>query len=285
METMPTLSELMQTYRKELAGHYPGHEIRDIFSMVSEHIQNYSKIDIHLKSQEPISAPDLEKYNQSLIRLRNWEPVQYVVGHAEFYGLCYHVDPRVLIPRPETELLVEWIIREESGRQTAFLDLGTGSGCIAVSLAVNLPGSRVSACDVSEDALAVARLNAFNHHAEVEFFYFNLLEDRAYLPAKFQVMVSNPPYVREQEKVFMRNNVLDFEPPSALFVPDHDPLVFYRRIALLGRKYLTDGGSLYLEINENFPHEIVRVLESTGFYGTEIRTDLNGKPRMIRSRK
>ena len=285
MERVQTLSEIMRVYRQELAGHYPDDEIRNIFYLVSEHLLNYSKIDIHLKSQESISPSILEKYNQVLKRLMNWEPVQYVLGHAEFYGLDFHVDARVLIPRSETELLVEWVLREEHDRRSALLDIGTGSGCIAVSLAVNLPGTTMSACDVSEDALAVARLNARNNQAEVDFFYFNLLDDTAYLPVKFQVMVSNPPYVRELEKAGMRNNVLDFEPAAALFVPNNDPLIFYRRIALLGRKYLTDGGSLYLEINENFPNEVVKILENTGFYAVEIRPGWNGKARMIKGRK
>jgi release factor glutamine methyltransferase len=220
-----------------------------------------------------------------LQRLKNWEPVQYILGHTEFYGRPFRVDYRVLIPRPETEMLVEWILQGEQGKAPAVIDLGTGSGCIAVSLAVNLPGARLSACDISEDAIAVARINARENQAEVDFFYFNLLNDVTLLPAKYQVMVSNPPYVREQEKLHMRNNVLDFEPPAALFVPDSDPLIFYRRIALLGRKNLADGGSLYLEINENFSREVVKILETAGFYGVEIRTDLNGKARMVRGRK
>ncbi len=285
MERVHMLSEIRNTYRQELAGHYPDPEIRSIFYLVSEHLLNYSKIDIHLKSHESISATASQNFTEILRRLKNWEPVQYILGHTGFYGCLFRVDYRVLIPRPETEMLVEWILQEEKGKAPAVVDLGTGSGCIAVSLAVNLPGARVSACDISEDALAVARINARENQAEVDFFYFNLLNDVTLLPAKYQVMVSNPPYVRELEKLHMRNNVLDFEPPAALFVPDSDPLIFYRRIALLGRKNLEDGGSLYLEINENFSHEVVKVLETAGFYGIEVRADLNGKARMIKGRK
>jgi len=280
-----TLSEVMHMFRQELAGQYPDDEMRNIFYLASEHLLNYSKIDIHLKSHEPISAANYEKFSQILKSLRSWEPVQYILGRTEFYGLPFRVDPRVLIPRPETELLVEWILREEHGGISALLDIGTGSGCIAVSLAVNLPGTRVSACDISEDALAVARLNARNNQAEVDYFYYDLLGEKTSLPGKYQVMASNPPYVRESEKTFMRENVLDFEPGVALFVPDHDPLLYYRHIALLGRKYLTDGGSLYLEINENFPREVAKILENAGFYGVEIRSDVNGKARMLRARK
>lgn len=285
MERVQTLSEIRNTFRHELAGHYPDPEIRSIFYLVSEHLLNYSKIDIHLKSHVSISAPASRNFTEILQRLKNWEPVQYILERTEFCGLSFRVDNRVLIPRPETEMLVEWILREEQGKTHAVVDLGTGSGCIAVSLAINLPGASVSACDISEDALAMARINARDNQADVDFFYFNLLNDVTLLPVKYQVMVSNPPYVRELEKMQMRKNVLDFEPAAALFVPDSDPLIFYRRIALLGRKNLTDGGSLYLEINENYPHEVVKILENAGFYGMEIRTDLNGKARMVRGRK
>lgn len=280
-----TLSDAMNIFRLQLSGYYPDDEIRNLYYLASEHLLNYSKIDIHLKGHEAISNETLEKFIYILNRLRNWEPIQYILGDTEFYGLPFRVDNRVLIPRPETEALVEWIIREEIGRSSDILDIGTGSGCIAVSLAVNLPGANVSAFDISEDALVVARLNAQTNRTRVNFFRFDLLSDKALLPAKYQVMVSNPPYVRELEKAFMRNNVLDYEPDIALFVPDNDPLRYYRSIALFGRKYLQDGGFLYLEINENFPHEMVRLLESAGFYGMEIRMDLNGKARMVRARK
>jgi release factor glutamine methyltransferase len=191
----------------------------------------------------------------------------------------------VLIPRPETEELVDWILREERGRASDILDIGTGSGCIAVSLAVNLPGAAVAACDISGDALTVARRNAQSNRANVSFFRLDMLDSRVALPDRYQVMVSNPPYVREQEKDFMRRNVLDFEPGIALFVPDNDPLCYYRNIALLGRKYLKEGGMLYLEINENFALETVRLLESAGFYGLEVRPDIRGKARMVQARK
>jgi release factor glutamine methyltransferase len=285
MEMVHTLSEVMAMFRQELSGYYSDDEIRNMIYLATEQLLNYSKIDIHLKGHEPISIEDWEKFLQVLARLKNWEPIQYITGSAEFYRLTFQVDSRVLIPRPETEELVEWILLEERDRSSGILDIGTGSGCIAVSLAVNLPRHDLSACDVSEDALSVARLNAQTNQARVNFFRFDLLDSSAVLPSKYRVIVSNPPYVRELERAFMRKNVLDFEPKIALYVPDHDPLRYYRSIALLGRKYLEDGGMLYLEINENFAHETIRLLKSTGFYGMEIRSDLNGKPRMIRGRK
>jgi release factor glutamine methyltransferase len=285
MESVKVLSEIQSMFRSGLSGYYPDNEIRNIFCLVSEHLLNYSKIDILLKGHEPISTETAEKFNHILNRLRKWEPVQYIIGHTEFYGLTFRVDGRVLIPRPETEELVQWIIRDVGASSLSLLDLGTGSGCIAVSLAVNLPGVAVSAFDISTDALDIARVNALNNKATINFFPFDMLDSLSALPGKYQVMVCNPPYVLETEKAFMRNNVLDFEPGIALFVPAKDALVYYRSIALLGRRYLIDGGSLYLEINEKFSREVVKLLESTGFYSAEIRRDINGKPRMVRARK
>jgi release factor glutamine methyltransferase len=285
MNSVKTLADVMNMFREGLSGYYSDGEIRNMFNLASEHLLNYSKIDIHISRQDPISTEVLENFSKFLARLRNWEPVQYIMGSADFYGLSFHVDPRVLIPRPETEELVDWIVKEEYGRAADILDLGTGSGCIAVSLAVSQPGTSVSACDISEDILALARENAAANRATVDFFRLDILGTGAVLPQQYQVMVSNPPYVRQMEKTFMRHNVLDFEPGLALFVPDNDPLCYYRNLALLGRKYLKDGGSLYLEINENLPRETVRLLESAGFYGVEVRPDINGKARMVRGRK
>lgn len=285
MESVRTLGDVMNMFREGLSGYYSEGEIRNMFYLASEHLLNYSKIDIHLKGQDPISSEVLENFSKFLARLLDWEPVQYILGAAEFYGLSFQVDPRVLIPRPETEELVDWMVKEERGRVADILDLGTGSGCIAVSLAVNLPGAKVSACDISEEALAVARENAAANQAAVGFFRLDILDAGSVLPQQYQVMVSNPPYVSQMEKTFMRRNVLDFEPGLALFVPDSDPLCHYRNLALLGRKYLKDGGLLYLEINEKFPRETVRLLESAGFYGVEIRQDINGKARMVKARK
>ena len=285
MTALQSLSEIVRNLRKELRDMYSDNEIRNIGYLVAEHLLNYSKIDFHLKDQEPISAEMQEKFMEVLGRLKNHEPVQYMTGNAEFYGLSFRVDPRVLIPRPETEELVEWIIRENRDQQVTILDVGTGSGCIAVALAVKLPDSKISACDISEEALTLAGINANENRAVINFFRMDLLNNFVSLPGKYGIMVSNPPYVRNREKTLIRRNVLDYEPERALFVADDDPLLFYRNIALLGRKYLHDGGKLYLEINENFPAEVVRLLENSGYYGIEVRQDMHGKARMVRGRK
>jgi release factor glutamine methyltransferase len=285
MTTPHTLSEIAGIFRKELQGIYPDNEIRNIGYLVSDHLLNYSKIDFHMKDREPISAEMAEKFVEVLDRLKKREPVQYIIGRTEFFGLPFGVDSRVLIPRPETEELVDWIICDNRLQPVNIIDLGTGSGCIAVALAVKLPGAEVSACDISEDVLTLASKNAIANRAAIRFFRIDLLDDRVSLPEKYHVMVSNPPYVRNLERAHMNPNVLDHEPEIALFVPDHDPLLYYRNIALLGRKYLRDGGKLYLEINENFPAEMVSLLKNTGFYGVEVRKDINGKARMVRGIK
>jgi release factor glutamine methyltransferase len=285
MTSRITLSDILSQFKNELRDMYPENEIRNIGYLVAEQLLNYSKIDFHLKDKEPISPETAEMFKRTLTRLKNWEPVQYIVGGTEFYGLPFRVDRRVLIPRPETEELVEWIIRENGGRPASILDVGTGSGCIAVTLSKNLPQARISACDISEDALVLAGINAEINRASVRFFPMDVLNGNVQVPEKVDVIVSNPPYVRHGEKSVMRRNVLDFEPEHALFVPDENPLVFYRSIALMGRKFLNDGGKLYMEINEQFPSEVTQLLENTGYYGIGVRKDMAGKPRMIKGIK
>jgi release factor glutamine methyltransferase len=284
MTSQSVLSDINRLFRSELAGYYPDEEIRNFFFLSVEHLLNYSKIDFHLKAQESISEEIEEKLQIILRRLKSWEPIQYILGDTFFYGLPFAVDKRVLIPRPETEELVQWIIDAEDKQPKQLVDLGTGSGCIAVALALHLAGCEVSACDVSGDALAVAQQNAALNHAQVSFFMFDMLNEGR-LPGKYHVIVSNPPYVISAEKKFMRRNVLDFEPGLALYVPDDDPLIFYRRIALLGRRHILDGGRLYLEINEKFSQEITRLLENAGFFGVEVKKDINGRPRMVKAIK
>jgi release factor glutamine methyltransferase len=285
MTQAQTLSDIIIRYKTGLKALYPENEIRNITDLVAGHLLNYSKIEIHMNHREPISAETAEKFEAALARLQKWEPVQYVIGNTWFYELPFQVDSRVLIPRPETEELVVWIIRDNSDRQGTLLDIGTGSGCIAISLAKHLPSLQVSACDVSSEALEIAQINAESNKANVRFFHLDLLNGNNSLPGKFSLIVSNPPYVRIGEMQLMRPNVLDFEPGLALFAPEEDPLLFYRRIALLARKYLADGGKIYLEINEALSQETARVLENAGMYGIVVKEDLNGRKRMIRALK
>lgn len=280
-----TLTDILNQYRTKLSGYYPDEEIRQLFLLSSEHLLNYSKIDTFLKTGEPISAETEANFANILKRLLQWEPIQYITGTADFYGLKFYVDRHVLIPRQETEELVQWIIKSEQRQSADILDIGTGSGCIAVSLACSMPDASVWACDISAESLEVAATNATSNKAGIRFFPCDVLDNQACLPRTFGVIVSNPPYVRESEKVQMLQNVTVYEPPLALYVSDSEPLVFYKRIALLSRKYLKDGGSLYFEINEHFPDEVVKLLKVTGFYAIEVKKDINGKARMVKARK
>lgn len=285
MESKLTLPDMHRLFRTGLSGYYPEGEIRNIFYLAAEQLLNYSKIDILLNDRKPISEADALNFQQVLERLRNWEPIQYVLGYTLFYGITVKTDSRALIPRPETEELVQWMLQNEKKKPDTVLDLGTGTGCIAIALALQWPGTAVSACDIAEETLQLAKENALLNKALVDFFLFDMLRETPALSRRYHLMVSNPPYVTEGEKSLMRPNVLGHEPGIALYVPDSDPLVYYRGLALLARKYLHDGGALYLEINEQFPREVVKLLKNSGLYGVEVKTDLNGKSRMVSARK
>lgn len=240
----------------------------------------------YLLSHSPLSltAEQQQDLTGLLARLKAGEPVQYIEGVAPFCSLSFVVRPGVLIPRPETAELVEWVTSDyKSADRLRLLDIGTGSGCIAVSLAHNLPSACVSAVDVSTDALAVARENAANNDVAVNFMQLDILKQSP--DGQFDVFVSNPPYICESEKAAMHKNVLDFEPSLALFVPDADPLLFYRRIAQVALDSLVSGGRLYFEINERFGSQTVQMLQNLGFSNVELRPDFFGKDRMVRATK
>jgi len=214
------------------------------------------------------------------------EPIQYILEECEFYGLPFYVNSSVLIPRPETEELVEWIISDHSNRNGNLLDIGSGSGCIAVSIANFLKSFSVSAVDVSGSALAVARRNAERNNCQVQFMQADILKpENNCFDGAFDVIVSNPPYVREKEKQQMSQNVLGYEPHLALFVPDEDPLLFYKAIALFGKRRLKTEGKLYLEINEGLGKESVTLLACLGYRDIILRKDIFGRDRMIRAMK
>lgn len=257
--------------------------MRTISYLVAEHLLNYGKIAFHTKGNSPISEEKAKKFDTILDRLINYEPVQYILGWTEFYGLPFKVDRRALIPRQETEELVDLVIRSEKGSVIDIMDIGTGSGCIAVALDKFLPDARVSACDMSQDILDLARENSMLNGADISIFRHDILDESAILPERYHVVVSNPPYVRNSEQSTMRRNVLDFEPAVALFVHDGDPLIFYRYIARQCRSALQPGGRLYMEINEAFPEEVKGLLMAGGFNMVRVYEDLNGKPRIIRA--
>lgn len=238
----------------------------------------------YLLSHSPLSLTSEQQVsvNAFLNRLAKGEPVQYIEGDAPFCGLSFKVKPGVLIPRPETAELVDWVKADwQSSANPAILDVGTGSGCIAVSLAHALPNANVSAVDVSDEALGVASENAAANGVEVAFSQIDILSQEP--SGSFNAIVSNPPYICHSEKANMHQNVLDFEPALALFVPDDDPLLFYRRIASLALTHLVGGGMLYFEINERFGAETVKMLQELGFSDVCLRADFFGKDRMVRA--
>ena len=219
-------------------------------------------------------------------QLINYKPIQYILGWTEFYGLNFKVNSNVLIPRPETEELVDWILKEKLPAKPDILDVGTGSGCIAVALAKNLPGGTIEALDLSEKALQLARENAAINSVKVNFYLENILDPSTKLKhSRYDLIVSNPPYVTPDEQQSMSKNVTDYEPHQALFVRHDDPLLFYRAIVNFTIHALREGGWVYFEINESFSSEIAELLKNSNFTDVELRKDIHEKFRMIRGRK
>jgi len=268
--------------RKELSEIYNNQEIDSLVTLIFEKLKGYSRTQLYLADDEVLSENERNSILKIVDRLKNNEPIQYILGSTEFYGLEFLCVPGVLIPRPETEELVDWIIKENHLSNPTIIDMGTGTGCIAVSLQKNIPGSTVFACDISPVCLETAADNAKRNNAKVAVFEYDILTNRPVIDFRaFDIIVSNPPYVRESEKVLMEKNVTDFEPELALFVADQDPLIFYERIADFAQLKLNARGKLYFEINEAFGDQCCQMLEKKGFAHIELRKDINGKNRMI----
>jgi release factor glutamine methyltransferase len=282
-----TVRTLKNHFAKALSELYPSEEIQSFFSILSEKHLGMSRLELSLKSEMILSEVISKKYIEALKRLQTHEPIQYIIGETEFYGLLFKVNKHTLIPRPETEELVDWIITESKTQYpepSTILDIGTGSGCIAISLAKNILGSRVAAIDFSKDALDVAEHNASLNNVDIDFIRMDILKALE-LPTQYDVIVSNPPYVRNLEKEKMQRNVLNFEPDSALFVSDESPLVFYKKIAGLANNHLAPHGLLYFEINEYFSEDMVIMLKEFNFKDITVKTDFFGKERMIKCTK
>ncbi len=277
------IKDLRANFIDSLSGIYDSEEILSFFYILSEDILNLKRVDIAMRLDQDISVNQIEIFDKVKQRLEKQEPIQYILGQSDFYGMSFKVSPDVLIPRPETEELVDWIIKDQSKKTSlTILDIGTGSGCIAVSLAKKLPKSRVYAIDVSEQALEIAKENAKNNKVEVIFIKEDILKVES-LFQKFDIIVSNPPYVREIEKQEMKPNVLHNEPSLALFVSDKNPLLFYEKIAILANEKLNNDGMLYFEINQYLSFETKKRIEEIGFISVEVREDIYGNKRMIRA--
>jgi release factor glutamine methyltransferase len=283
-----TLLELRSKFLIDLKEFYPKTEILSFYFLLIEYHLGLKKVEMSLSPEKELTTKQSEVLTSMLQRLKKEEPIQYIIGETEFYGLTFMVDPHVLIPRPETEELVDWIVKVSSESQgLRILDIGTGSGCIAISLAKHLPNAAVYALDISKKALQVAEYNAKFNKVSIEFIEKDILKTKLNLKdsnnIKYDIIVSNPPYVRESEKEAIKKNVLAFEPHSALFVEDTNPILFYEAIAKFAKKNLRAEGKLFFEINQYLSNQISQLLKKNGFTKIELRKDLFGNDRMIKA--
>ena len=283
MGTQYTLCEFKDFAKKSLENIYSFKEIESIIQLVLEKKLNLTKIDVLLNENHRFSQTETRKLIHVINELRRQRPIQYILGETDFFDLTFKLNEHVLIPRQETEELVDWIIKEYEGRTVRILDVGTGTGCIAIALAKFLPYARVEGLDYDEQIIKMAKENSKLNNVKAKFFVGDILKDE--LPGDYDLIVSNPPYVRESEKKYMHGNVLNFEPDKALFVADDDPLVFYRVIAEKSSRALKSNGQLFYEINEYLSNEVRDLLKSYGFTGIVIKKDINDKPRMIKATK
>jgi len=283
-----TIKKYRQYFINSLEDLYSIEELQSIFYLLAEKLLHLSRIDIALQLDDTLTSDEEINFNKAIDRLKIYEPVQYILGETEFFGYPFLVNKQVLIPRPETEELVSWIIEDVDKNEATILDIGTGSGCIAISLAKKLNNAVVSAIDISTRAIEVAKKNTLINNVNIEFSRVDVLNFEADLDlhhkweSKFDIIVSNPPYVRMQEKKLMKLNVIDHEPDIALFVEDDDPLLFYRKISQLSKQYLRHNGTLYLEINEYLGLEMEKMLNKAGFKHVLLKKDMFGKNRMIK---
>lgn len=274
------MNKIVAYIRSRLQPYYTAEEVSALSRIVCCDLLGQAPTDYYLGKDIVLSSKKEQELEDILQRLSRFEPLQYIEGRTLFLGREFWVAPGVLIPRPETEELVELMLKEIPA-DARILDVGTGSGCIAISLAKELPDALVTAWDVSPEALSVARANARKLQADVRFVECDVLACQVDEVGLYDVIVSNPPYVTEAEKADMEPNVLQWEPSLALFVPDDDPLRFYRRIAVLGRDMLADGGRLYFEINRAYGREMVEMLRTMGYVGVRVEKDLSQNDRFV----
>ncbi len=308
-----TLKKFQEYFTKELHSLYPKEEIQSFFSIVIEEYLGLKRIDLVMQPDFEIPFEKIQFLRGAILRLQNSEPIQYIVGKTEFFGLPFYVNKNVLIPRPETEELVEWIIqvsqekREKRKEIFRILDIGTGSGCIPIALKKHLDSTDITAIDISNKAIETTSRNAELNGVDIRLIQQDILRvdslnsviaSKAKQSStndetissrvlrndnKFDIIVSNPPYVRDLEKAEIQDNVLEHEPHLALFVDDNNPLIFYKKIAALAKNHLTENGSLFFEINEYLGEETIKVIQEEGFKNYELKKDIFGKDRMIKA--
>ena len=280
-----TCQEIKTKFHRDLSPFYPETERESFFYLLTEHFLQMTRLDLALNPDFQLDQKIQSKFEKALNQLCQEIPVQHIIGSTEFMGLKFTVNKHVLIPRPETEELVTWMLNHYSPHQAIkTLDIGTGSGCIAISLSKLMSNNRVTALDISAKTLEIAKKNARFHKTMINFKQADILSVTS-LEGKFDLIVSNPPYVRMSEKKQMSNNVTNYEPPEALYVNDDDPLIFYKKIARLSRQALNEGGYLYFEINQYLGNETKSLLKKEGFSNIELKKDIYGHDRMLRARK
>ncbi len=267
-----------------LGTHYSASEINSFIRIIFESVCGYTLTDLILHKNNTLSDSTRKQIDKIVERIDQNEPIQYVLGKCRFCGIDFSVTPDVLIPRPETEEMVELIAARHAKTSPRILDIGTGSGCIAVSLAKRFPKARIDAWDISENALRIARKNAQANNAVITFEQTDITKQLPDINRQYDIIVSNPPYVCLNEKADMEKNVLDHEPHLALFVPNEDPLLFYRAILQAGKRLLADKGYVYFEINRMFGNETAALLQTNGYEKTEIIKDISGNDRIITAR-
>ena len=278
-----TLLTLKQQFKTELAGQYENIELSSLLSILFEHITGWNQINQVVHKDESLTQSHIEALQNALTALKEGKPIQYITEKAWFMGNELLVNENVLIPRPETEELVDWITEYAIiiDKPLQIMDIGTGSGCIAISLKLALPNCMVAGLDISEEALGVAKDNAKQLNADISWMQENIL-DTTYLPNKFDIIVSNPPYIPFKENVHMQVQVKNFEPTIALFVTNEDPLIFYRAIARLGKQYLNPNGQLFFEMHYDQGKALTALFDEMGYHA-ELRQDMFGKDRMLRA--
>ena len=298
------IKKIKNNFNEQLDALFGKNEVESFFFILTEYLHNLKRIDLALNPNFEISEEEVQKWKIIISELKTEKPIQYIIGETWFYDSKFYVNEHTLIPRPETEELVDWIVESQkskvksqkidqddvisSGVEMRILDIGTGTGCIPISIKKNIPQAEVFAIDISEEALKVAKRNAVENNVEVNFILQNILEVENLLTfdfrlsTKLDIIVSNPPYVRNLEKQEIKKNVLEYEPHLALFVEDNDALLFYRKIAQLAKENLAKNGQLFFEINQYLGNETVELLEQFGFKNIELRQDIYGNDRMVK---
>ena len=279
-------AQLVKLLKTELSPYYSEKEGNAIITRLFEGLLSYKQADIVLNAEQDVSKPVQEKFENALKSLKLQTPIQYVLGYTEFCNVRIAVDKRTLIPRPETEELVDWILKCCDGQALRIMDIGTGSGCIAIALKTQLKNSQILGIDISEDCIELSKENAQSNQVDVNFRVQNVLKmsesSNLGQPGSLDIIVSNPPYIQHKDRYQMAENILSYEPARALFVEDSNPLLFYKAISDVGKTLLKQGGHLYFEINEKYADEVVAVMNESCYSGVEIRKDIHEKNRFVR---